>query len=187
LLLAADESLLVAKEPSPFEKTSKDRLTEIGDPYMRAIQEPNVDVHFSAVSKITEDSVIDSEGNEKKVDTIITATGFDVSYKPRFPIIGQNGVELGEKWKVCPEAYLGITVPDMPNFITFIGPSWPVENGSVMGPLGKVGDYAIKIIKKLQSEFIRSLAPKQDVTDAFNAHTQEFIKQTVWASNCRSW
>jgi cation diffusion facilitator CzcD-associated flavoprotein CzcO len=94
-------------------------------------------VHFSAVEKITEDSVIDSDGNEKKVDTIVCATGFDVSYKPRFPIIGHNGVDLAEKWKICPESYLGITIPDMPNFITFIGPTWPIENGSVMGPLGK--------------------------------------------------
>lgn len=158
-----------------------------GDPYMKAIQEPNVDVHFSAVNKITEDSVIDEEGNERKVDTIVCATGFDVSYKPRFPIVGQNGVELSAKWKSCPEGYLGITIPDIPNFITFIGPSWPVENGSVMGPLGVVGEYAIKVIKKMQNEFIRSFAPKQDITDAFNAHTQEFIKQTVWSTNCRSW
>jgi len=145
---------------------------------MRAIQEKNVDVHFSAVNEITEDSVIDTNGLEKKVDTIVCATGFDVTYRPRFPIVGQNGVELGAKWKVCPEAYLGITIPDMPNFITFIGPSWPVENGSVMGPLGMVAQYAIQIIKKMQSEFIRSIAPKQDITDLFNAHTQEFMKQT---------
>lgn len=120
----------------------------IGDPYMRAIQEPNVDVHFAPVTEITEDSVIDSDGNEKKVDTIVCATGFDVSYRPRFPIVGQNGVELGDKWKVCPEAYLGITIPDMPNLVTFIGPTWPVENGSVMGPLTYVADYAIQMIKK---------------------------------------
>jgi hydroxyversicolorone monooxygenase len=71
---------------------------------MKAIQENNVEVHFSAVSKITEDGVIDEDGNERKVDTIVCATGFDVSYRPRFPIVGQNGVELGEKWKACPEA-----------------------------------------------------------------------------------
>src|SRR6266536_5006145 len=41
------------------------RLIFSGDPYMRAIQEPNVDVHFTAVSKTTEDSVIDTEGTEK--------------------------------------------------------------------------------------------------------------------------
>lgn len=148
---------------------------------------PNVDVHFAAVNKITEDSVIDTEGTEKKIDTIICATGFDVSYRPRFPIVGQNGVDLREKWKVCPEAYLGLAVPDMPNFLTFIGPTWPVENGSVMGPLAEVGEYAIKMIKKLQNEFIKSISPKQDVTDQFNAHTQEFIKHTVWADNCRAW
>ncbi|KAH8654484.1 flavin-binding monooxygenase-like protein [Tricladium varicosporioides] len=158
-----------------------------GDPYMRAIQEPNVDVHFAPITEITENSVIDSDGNEKKVDTIVCATGFDVSYRPRFPIVGQNGVELGDKWKVCPEAYLGITIPDMPNLVTFIGPTWPVENGSVMGPLGYVADYAIQMIKKMQHEFIKSIVPKQDVTDAFNAHTQEFIKSTVWSSNCRAW
>ncbi|TVY80271.1 putative sterigmatocystin biosynthesis monooxygenase [Lachnellula suecica] len=179
-----DERLL--KGFSPKFSVGCRRITP-GDPYIRAIQEPNVDVHFSAVNKITEDSVIDTEGVEKKVDTIVCATGFDVSYRPRFPIVGQNGVELGEKWKQCPEAYLGLTVPDMPNFITFIGPTWPVENGSVMGPLGAVGEYAVQIIKKMQSEFIRSITPKQEVTDAFNAHTQEFIKHTVWSSNCRSW
>jgi cation diffusion facilitator CzcD-associated flavoprotein CzcO len=154
---------------------------------MKAIQEPNVDVHFTAVNEVTEDSVIDEEGTEKKVDTIVCATGFDVTYRPRFPILGQNGVSIAEKWKICPESYLGITIPDMPNFITFVGPTFPVENGSVMGPLHYVSEYAIKFIKKMQNEFIRSIAPKQDMTDLFNAHTQEFIKQTVWSSNCRSW
>lgn len=56
-----------------------------------------------------------------------------------------------------------------------------------MGPLNSVGDYAIKFIKKIQSEAIRSIAPKQEITDAFNAHTQEFIKHTVWSSDCRAW
>ncbi|KAF8864560.1 flavin-binding monooxygenase-like protein [Acephala macrosclerotiorum] len=179
-----DERLL--KGFTPKFQVGCRRITP-GDPYMRAIQEPNVDVHFAAVNKITEDSVIDTNGQEKKVDTIVCATGFDVSYRPRFPIVGQNGVELGNKWKICPESYLGLTVPDMPNFITFIGPTWPVENGSVMGPLGYVGEYAIKVIKKMQNEFIKSIVPKQDMTDLFNAHTQEFIKHTVWSSNCRAW
>ena len=162
-------------------------LIILGDLYLKAIQEPNVDVHFAAVDKITEDSIIDTDGNSKKVDTIVCDTGFDVSYQPRFPVVGQNGVDLADKWKVCLEAYLGIAVPDMPFFVTFIGPSWPVENGLVMGPLNSVGEYAIKFIKKMQGEAIRSIVPKQDITDAFNAHTQEFIKHTVWSSNCRAW
>ena len=70
---------------------------------MSAIQEPNVDVHFTPVESITEKGVVGGDGEEREVDTIICATGFDVSYRPRFPIIGQNGTDLADKWKVCPE------------------------------------------------------------------------------------
>jgi len=68
---------------------------------------------------------------EREADTIVCATGFDVSYRPRFPIVGKNGVDLADKWKVCPESYLGLAIPDFPNFITFIGPTWPVEVSTV--------------------------------------------------------
>ena len=95
-----------------------------GDPYMVAIQKENIDVHFTPVVKCTEDGVVGEDGVERKVDTVVCATGFDVSYKPRFPIVGLGGVDLKEKWGTCPEGYLGLMVPDMPNFITFIGPTW---------------------------------------------------------------
>ncbi|EEH48624.2 uncharacterized protein PADG_04703 [Paracoccidioides brasiliensis Pb18] len=158
-----------------------------GDPYMLAIQQPNVDVHFTAVNKITEDGLVGEDGVERKVDTIVCATGFDVSYRPRFPIVGQNGVDLRDKWAQCPEAYLGLAVPGFPNYMTFIGPTWPVENGSVMGPLMEVGNYAIKLINKIQNEHIQSITPRQDITDAFNEHAQEWVKHTVWTDDCRSW
>jgi len=158
-----------------------------GDPYMLAIQKENVDVHFTAVASVTEDGVVGEDGQERKVDTIVCATGFDVSYCPRFPVIGKNGVDLREKWKNAPESYLGLACPDMPNWMTFIGPTWPVENGSVLGPLVSVSEYAIQIIKKMQRDHIKSWVPKQDISDAFNQHAQEWIKHTVWKDNCRSW
>jgi cation diffusion facilitator CzcD-associated flavoprotein CzcO len=134
-----------------------------GDPYMLAIQEENVDVHFTPVVSCTEDGVVGEDGTERKVDTVICATGFDVSYRPRFPIVGKNGIDLADKWKICPESYLGLAVPDFPNMLLFIGPTWPVENGSVMGPLHSVSDYALQVIKKMQNENIRSWVPRQDI------------------------
>lgn len=52
-----------------------------GDPYMEATQKENVDVHFTQVERITEEGVVGGDGIERKVDTIICATGFDVTYK----------------------------------------------------------------------------------------------------------
>lgn len=63
----------------------------------------------------------------------------------------------------------------------------PVENGSVAGPLKAVGEYTIKLIKKLQRDHIKSMTPSQSKTDAFNLHAQEWIKYTVWKDDCRSW
>ncbi|KAK9426799.1 putative FAD-binding monooxygenase moxY [Seiridium unicorne] len=158
-----------------------------GDPYMEAIQQDNVDVHFTSVESCTAQGVVGADGVERQVDTIVCATGFDNTFKPRFPIVGQDGVDLREKWKVCPESYLGLAVPGMPNFMTFMGPTWPIQNGSVMAPLNSVSEYAIQIIKKMQNENLRSWTPRQDVTDSFNEHVQEWVKHTVYKDNCRSW
>ena len=48
-----------------------------------------------------------------------------------------------------------------------------------MGPLHSVSEYAIQWIKKMQNENLRSWCPRQDITDQFNEHVQEWIKHTV--------
>lgn len=163
------------------------RLTP-GNPYMKAIQEPNVKLHRCAVTKVTPTSVIGENGEETEVDTIICATGFNVSYVPQFKVVGRNNVSLQEKWKVIPEGYLGLAVSDMPNYFVFQGPTFPVSNGSVMGPLQSVGNYIVQVIQKMQFDHLHSICPRQDVTDAFNEHAQTWIQGTCWAENtCRSW
>ncbi|TVY26051.1 FAD-binding monooxygenase [Lachnellula hyalina] len=98
-----------------------------GDPYLQAIQEPNVDLRFTGVSRITEDGVVGDDGVERKCDVIVCATGplgFDTTYRPRFPVVGRGGVNLQDKWKYAAEAYFGLACADMPNWLTFIGPNW---------------------------------------------------------------
>lgn len=45
-------------------------------------------------------------------------------------------------------------------------------DGSVMGPLHSVSEYAVQWIKKMQNENLRSWSPRQDITDEFNEHVQ---------------
>lgn len=96
------------------------RLTP-GDPFMRAVQKSNVTLHKAAVTRVTPNSVIDSNGDEVEVDAIVCATGFDVSYVPHYSMEGRNGVLLQDKWAEIPTGYLGLAVPDMPNFYQFQG------------------------------------------------------------------
>ena len=99
---------------------------------MEATQKENVDIHFKHVERITEEDVVGGDDIEGKVDTIICATGFDVTCKPRFPMVGKNGVYLYDKWKDVLESYLGLGVPDMPNFIMFVGPTWYIPPARVV-------------------------------------------------------
>ena len=86
-----------------------------GDPYLAAIQNPNVKVNFIGVEKLVEDGVVHTDGTFTEADTVICATGFDTSFTPRFPIIGKDGISLTEKWaKTDPLAYLSVTVPNLP-------------------------------------------------------------------------
>ena len=158
-----------------------------GDPFMTAIQQPNVNLHFTPAETITEDGVVGADGVERKVDAIVCATGFDCTHRPRFPVVGKDGVNLQDKWSEQAEGYFGVTCPDMPNWVTFLGPNWPLAAGSIMGALDANTDYAIALIQKLQSELVKSFSVSQQATDDFNEHTQTWAVDTVRNAPCRSW
>jgi hydroxyversicolorone monooxygenase len=46
-----------------------------GDPFIKAIQQPNVEVVFKSVRRLTNDGVVDADGVERKFDAVVCATG----------------------------------------------------------------------------------------------------------------
>ncbi|KAH7042232.1 hypothetical protein B0J12DRAFT_712700 [Macrophomina phaseolina] len=158
-----------------------------GDPFMVAIQEPNVDVHVTGVSRVDENGVYDDNGNYTACDTIVCATGFDVSYRPPFPLIGLEDYDLREAWSTVPAGYMGLMAAKIPNYLMYLGPNCPVENGSITGLMEGIVSYTLKVIKKMQHDNIRYFVPRQDATDEFNEHTQSWFKGTVWEENCNAW
>jgi cyclohexanone monooxygenase len=70
-----------------------------GTNYLESLSAPNVKVVYGEIDKITEKGPIVDDGNEYPVDVLICATGFDTTFKPRFPLIGTTGEKLNEVWK----------------------------------------------------------------------------------------
>ena len=121
-------------------------------------------------------------------DYLNLLSGFDVAYKPRFPIIGKNGIDLRDKWDAQPDSYMGISCPGFPNYFFSSGPYWPVANGSLIGASNASANYACQVIQKLQLQpNIKSLTPRQDMTDQFAQHCQEWYRGMVWSDYCPSW
>lgn len=94
------------------------RLTP-GPGFLEALILDNVESHWDNIDSITETGIKFKDGTHREVDAIFCATGFETTFKPRFPLKGKNGVDLAERWSTEePEAYFSIAVPDMPNYFS---------------------------------------------------------------------
>jgi len=162
------------------------RLTP-GPNYLESLSRDNVEVIFGEIISISEKGPIMEDGSEHPVEVLICATGFDTTFKPRFPLIGNDGQELASKWKDEPEAYLGIAVPEYQNYFMLLGPNCPAGNGPLLVAVEAQVDYVVKMLSRFQKENWRSFEVKSGPTRDFNDWKNEYMDLTVWTEDCRSW
>ena len=77
--------------------------------YLQALCQPNVELARSQIKEATATGILLESDEFHEVDAIICATGFNTSFLPRFPIIGEEGVNLQDSWaekKGGPRAYM---------------------------------------------------------------------------------
>lgn len=111
--LGDDEVLIKALVPS-FPLGCR-RLTP-GVGYLESLTQPNVEVVSDSIVQITSNGLVTKSGRTIEVDAIICATGFNVSFCPRFPLVGRAG-NLQDTWaKELPQAYMSCAVPNLPNY-----------------------------------------------------------------------
>ncbi|KAJ5560611.1 hypothetical protein N7513_003010 [Penicillium frequentans] len=163
------------------------RLTP-GLGFLEAFTKDNTHLEWKNIREITKTGILTNDGRHLDFDAICCATGFDNSFRPRFPVTGRNGFDLAKKWKEeGPEGYFGVTVAGMPNYFTFVGPNSPVSNGSLVQAIQGTAIYIAKCLKKMQKQSIHSMEISSKAQSDFNEHCQAYLKKTVWAGPCSSW
>ncbi|KAF2653519.1 FAD/NAD(P)-binding domain-containing protein [Lophiostoma macrostomum CBS 122681] len=162
------------------------RLTP-GVGYLESLGKDNVEVVYGEINEITERGCKCDNGNEYPVDVLICATGFNTSFKPRFPVVGPSGQNLQDIWKDEATSYFGLAAADFPNYLIFLGPNCPIGNGPVLSAIEQQADYMCKLIDRFQTNNIAQFAPKAEAIADFIAHKDQFMKATVWQDPCRSW
>ncbi|OAL44229.1 cyclohexanone monooxygenase [Pyrenochaeta sp. DS3sAY3a] len=158
-----------------------------GNGYLEALSMENVRVVTDHIHEIVPEGIKLTTGEVIEIDAFICATGFDISFSPRFTLIGRQGKELSREWTKGPAAYLSVAAADFPNFFMYLGPNAPVGHGSVLPIIEHVTKYLINFMKKIQTQHIKAVAPKEKAITEFVTHTTEFMKRTAWATHCRSW
>lgn len=140
-----------------------------------------------AIDSFTEKGLKMKSGEEIELDAIICATGFNTTSVPAFPIYGKNGVNLQDLWKDEARTYLGLLVPEMPNFFSVLGAQAVVGTGSLLSMMEQAVAYVAKTVNKCQREGYKSWTIKDSVVDDFLKYTDNYFPRTVYSGNCRSW
>jgi 4-hydroxyacetophenone monooxygenase len=152
--------------------------------WIKALKEDHVDVVTDPITRITETGVVTQDGTVHAVDVIIYATGFTANrFLSPMKIIGRKGAVLHEKWAGDPRAYLGMTVPDFPNFFMIYGPNTNiVVNGSIIFFSECSVRYIIGCLKILAETGAKALEVRPDVHDAFNEKVDAGNRLMAWGS-----
>ncbi|KAI3319407.1 FAD/NAD(P)-binding domain-containing protein [Xylariaceae sp. AK1471] len=155
--------------------------------YLESLTKSNVEVVFGEINSITELGCLCDNGKEYPVDVLICATGFDTSFRPRFPIVSHTGENLQDKWATDPESYFGVAAAGFPNYLVLLGPNCPIGNGPVLASIEAQVDWMCQLIDRYQTTNIKMFAPKEEAVKDFIEYKDYFMARTVWADNCRSW
>ncbi|GAA5875960.1 hypothetical protein JCM8547_000664 [Rhodosporidiobolus lusitaniae] len=177
----------IAKSLIPNFAVGCRRLTP-GPGYLEALVQDNVGFVSDGIEKITETGILSKDGTHREYDTIVCATGFDTSYKPRIPIIGKNGSNVQDLWDDVPTHYLSMLIgPDHPNYFVINGPNSSLGSGSLLILFEKEVDYIVQVIEKMQREQYKTVAAKQGAVDDWMEYVTAYFPRTVFGTKCRSW
>jgi hypothetical protein len=106
---------------------------------------------------------------------------------PSWKLVGLKGATLDKRWSENPDAFFSVQVDSMPNYFMYNGPNCVISHGSVLTQVSWTSEYILRWVNKIATQDIKSVTPKAQSVADFNAYSQEFLKRTIWADNCRSW
>jgi 4-hydroxyacetophenone monooxygenase len=158
--------------------------------WIEALKRDDVDLVTTPIKAVTEEGVKTADGALHPADAIIYGTGFHASdFLKTFDIYGKGGVELHDQWGGDARAYLGMTMPNFPNFFAIYGPNTNiVVNGSIIFFSECSVRYILGALELLAETGSKTLEVRQEAHDAFNARVDAMNARMAWgAPQVSSW
>jgi cation diffusion facilitator CzcD-associated flavoprotein CzcO len=161
----------------------------ISNTYLPALTQPNVSVLTDGIQEVRENSIVDANGVEREVDTIILGTGFHVTDLPIVQRLRDgDGRTLGEHWADGLSAHRGTTVAGFPNLFFLLGPNTGSGHMSVIFNAESQVSYVMGALEHMERAGAAAVEPRPEAQDAWNDSVQARMDGTVWtAGGCASW
>jgi 4-hydroxyacetophenone monooxygenase len=152
--------------------------------WYQTMRRDDVTLITDAVDRIEGDKVVARSGVEAAADVIALATGFKVlQFLWPMDIVGLSGKTLREQWGVDDaRAYLGITVPDFPNFFIVNGPNTNAgHGGSAIHATEFQVRYIMQAIRHLLVSDTTAIEVDRDAFVRYNEELDDALSRCIWS------
>lgn len=153
--------------------------------FFAAIKRPNVEVVTDGIDHVSETGIVDSTGRLHEADVIVYATGFQVQkFLTPMVVRGRGGIELNDFWQDRPGGYLGIVVPQFPNFFMLYGPGTNLGyNGNLIFNSELQARFVSNCLRLLVETRRESIEIRDEVFEEYMERTGKKLLEFVWSTD----
>ncbi|MET3120869.1 cation diffusion facilitator CzcD-associated flavoprotein CzcO [Oxalobacteraceae bacterium GrIS 2.11] len=155
--------------------------------YLATFNRPNVQLVTDHIDRITPAGVQTKDGTVHAADVLIYGTGFAATkFLAPLTIKGAGGLDLNAVWSQGAKAYMGISVPDFPNFFMLYGPNTNLGHNSIVIMIESQIAHVMRCLKKMDITKKRVIEIDAAEYKKYTDTIQKDIGHTVW-NGCNSW
>lgn len=152
--------------------------------WYKTMRRDDVTLISDAVDRVEGNELVSGDGTRVAADVIALATGFRVlQFLWPMDIVGRSGRTLREQWGIDDaRAYLGVTVPDFPNFFIVNGPNTNAgHGGSAIHATEFQVRYVMQAIRYLLESDTPAVEVDREVFLRYNDELDEALSQCIWS------
>ena len=177
-------------------------LTDFDHPF--ASKRPPLDTNYFETFNRTNVSLIDlnkqpienatTNGLETKsltfdIDILVLATGFDAMTGAieKLGVLGRCGTSIKDYWRNGPTTFLGVHVPNFPNFFVIAGPGSPSVLTNMPRSIEFNVEWVTDCIDYLEKNSFNFIEADPNAADKWNKNNQKLADETLFVDAEHSW
>ncbi len=156
----------------------------LSNDYYPAFNRPNLELVTDPIERITPRGVVTRDGRERRLDTLIFATGFATTkFLSAIDVRGRGGISIAEAWRGGAQAYKGVTTSGFPNLFMLYGPN--TNSDSIITMIEYQADHVLRQIERIARERLAWIDVKPAAMAAWNDTLQrEIAAIEPWQASC---